>query len=156
MSQYLLRRIEEVPNIELIPHTEVTRMMGDDQLAAVEVRDRQTGETRIIQTSAVFSYIGAVSRTTWLSGEIETDERGFIKTGAAVVDSPHWTLDRHPYLLETSCPGVFAAGDVRLGSIKHIASAVGEGSMTVQFVHEYLKNTPDEQRRRHGITAPVA
>jgi thioredoxin reductase (NADPH) len=87
----------------------------------------------------VFSFIGAVPRTDWLPPEIERDSGGFIRTGAALAGSPHWTSRRHPFLLETSRPGVFAAGDVRSGSVKRVASAVGEGSMAVQCVHEFLK-----------------
>jgi len=140
MSRYLIRRIEETPNIELLTETEISRMLGSDHLDCIEIKNTKTGQTRIIETPAVFSFIGAVPRTDWLPKEIETDARGFIKTGAAVAHSPFWTARRQPFLLETSRPGVFAAGDVRLGSIKRIASAVGEGSMTVQLVHEYLKN----------------
>jgi thioredoxin reductase (NADPH) len=87
----------------------------------------------------VFSFIGAVPRTDWLPPEIERDGKGFVRTGADLAASPHWSPRRQPFLLETSRPGVFAAGDVRSGSVKRVASAVGEGSMAVQFVHEYLK-----------------
>ena len=87
----------------------------------------------------MFSFIGAVPRTDWLPPEIERDAKGFVRTGPALARSPHWTARRQPFLLETSRPGVFAAGDVRSGSVKRVASAVGEGAMAVQFVHEYLK-----------------
>ena len=87
----------------------------------------------------MFSFIGAVPRTDWLPPEVERDPRGFVRTGPALQSSPHWTARRQPFLLETSRPGVFAAGDVRSGSVKRVASAVGEGAMAVQFVHEYLK-----------------
>jgi thioredoxin reductase (NADPH) len=92
-----------------------------------------------VETPAVFSFIGAVPRTDWLPPEIERDAGGFIRTGATLAQSPHWTSRRPPFLLETSRPGVFAAGDVRSGSVKRVASAVGEGSMVVQFVHEVLE-----------------
>ena len=92
-----------------------------------------------METSAVFTFIGAVPRTEWLPAEIERDSKGFVLTGSAVAERPHRTTRRPPFLLETSRPGVFAAGDVRSGSIKRVASAVGEGAMVVQFVHEYLK-----------------
>ena len=90
-------------------------------------------------TAAVFSFIGAVPRTDWLPLEIERDARGFVRTGADAAQSPHWTARRSPFLLETSHPGVFAAGDVRSGSAKRVASAVGEGAMAVMLAHEYLK-----------------
>jgi thioredoxin reductase len=105
----------------------------------VEVVNNKSGEQRTIRTPAVFSFIGAVSRTDWLPPEIEKDPKGLIRTGPAVAQSPHWRERRQPYLLETSRRGVFAAGDVRSGSVKRVASAVGEGAMAVQLVHEYLK-----------------
>jgi thioredoxin reductase (NADPH) len=88
----------------------------------------------------LFSFIGAVPRTDWLPPEIDRDVKGFVQTGPTVAGSNRWTLGRPPFLLETSKPGVFAAGDVRSGSVKRVASAVGEGSMAVQFVHEYMKS----------------
>ncbi len=139
MSSYLARRIEATPNIELCCHTTIRRMTGDGQLGAVETFNNATGQGRTVETPAVFSFIGAVPRTDWLPREVETDPKGFVRTGAALAQSPHWTAGRQPFLLETSRPGVFAAGDVRAGSIKRVASAVGEGAMAVQFVHEYLK-----------------
>ena len=93
----------------------------------------------MLQTAALFSFIGATPRTDWLPPEIEKDGKDFVRTGIALVDSPHWTLKRQPFLLETSRPGVFAAGDVRSGSVKRVASAVGEGAMAIHFVHEALK-----------------
>jgi thioredoxin reductase (NADPH) len=108
-------------------------------LKAVEIKNHRTGEMRTVETPAVFTFIGAIPCTGWLPVEIETDSKGFVKTGRLVSVSPYWTAKREPFLLETSHPGIFAAGDVRLGSIKRVASAVGEGSMAVQFVHEYLK-----------------
>ncbi len=89
--------------------------------------------------AALFSFIGAVPRTEWLPPEIDRDAKDFVQTGPAVAQSPRWTVSRQPFLLETSRPGVFAAGDVRAGSVKRVSSAVGEGAMAVQFVHEYLK-----------------
>jgi thioredoxin reductase (NADPH) len=139
MSSYLARRIEQTVNIELLCNTTVRRMHGDGHLAAVEVVNHKTGEGRTVETPAVFSFIGAVPRTDWLPPEVERDAKGFVLTGPALAKSPHWTARRPPFLLETSRPGVFAAGDVRAGSVKRVASAVGEGSMAVQFVHEYLK-----------------
>lgn len=139
MSNYLAQRIEQTANIELKTNTEIAAMFGDTHLEAVEMKNNQTGEIRKISVAGVFSFIGAIPRTNWLPPEIETDAKGFIKTGANVADSTQWTLKRPPFFLETSRAGVFAAGDVRSDSVKRVASAVGEGSMAVQFVHEYLK-----------------
>ena len=105
----------------------------------VELVNNKTGEVRTSRRRPLFSFIGAVPRTDWLPPEIEKDAKGFVRTGPALAESPHWTARRQPFLLETSRPGVFAAGDVRSGSVKRVASAVGEGAMAVQFVHEYLK-----------------
>jgi thioredoxin reductase (NADPH) len=140
MSSYLARRIEETENIEVLSRTRVRRMIGDEWLGAIEVVNDQTREVRTIETRALFSFIGAVPRTDWLPPEIEKDEKGFIKTGDAVSRSPRWSHTRSPFLLETTRSGVFAAGDVRSGSVKRVASAVGEGAMAVQLVHAYLKN----------------
>lgn len=138
MSAYLAWRIEQTPNIEVLLNTEVRRMLGDIRLRMVELVNTKTGETRTLQTPAVFSFIGAVARTDWLPPEIEKDGKGFIRTGPAA-RSDRWTAGRDQYLLETSRPGVLAAGDVRSGSIKRVASAVGEGAMAIMFVHQYLK-----------------
>jgi thioredoxin reductase (NADPH) len=139
MSAYLARRIEQTPNVEVLYHTTVVRMHGDKHLVSVTVADRKTGQERTLMTPALFSFIGAVPRTDWLPQEIERDNEQFVRTGLAVAGSPHWSARRQPFLLETSRPGVFAAGDVRSGSVKRFTSAVGEGAMAVQFVHEHLK-----------------
>jgi thioredoxin reductase (NADPH) len=139
MSSYLAERIEQTANVELFRNTTVQRMFGDKCLRSVEVVSSQTGQARIIETPALFSFIGAVPRTDWLPAQIERDSKDFVRTGASLAEASQWTAQRAPYLLETSRPGVFAAGDVRSGSIKRVASAVGEGSTAVQFVHEYLK-----------------
>jgi thioredoxin reductase (NADPH) len=139
MSSYLAHRIVNTPNIEILRCTEVIRMHGNGHLSSVEILNKTTGEKRTLATAALFSFIGATPRTDWLPSEIEKDEKHFVRTGIELGDSRHWTLKRQPFLLETSRPGVFAAGDVRSGSVKRVASAVGEGSMAIQFVHEYLK-----------------
>ena len=139
MSSYLAHRIMNTPNIEILRCTEVIRMNGDGHLNSVEILNKTTGEKKTLTTAALFSFIGANPRTDWLPPEIEKDEKHFVRTGIELGDSRQWTLKRQPFLLETSRPGVFAAGDVRSGSVKRVASAVGEGSMAVQFVHEYLK-----------------
>jgi thioredoxin reductase len=128
-----------LPNIEVLYNTEVRAMSGDGQLRTVEAVNNKTEEVRTFTTPALFSFIGAVPRTDWLPPEIEKDAKGFVRTGADLAQSPHWTARRSPFLLETSRRGVFAAGDVRSGSVKRVASAVGEGAMAVQFVHEYFK-----------------
>ena len=139
MSRYLVRRIEKTPNIEILLDTEVQRVSGNGHVASIEILNNRTGETRTLAITALFSFIGAVPRTDWLPEEIERDSRQFICTGPALARSSRWTAVRNPFLLETSRPGVFASGDVRSGSVKRVASAVGEGAMAVQFVHEYLK-----------------
>ena len=139
MSDYLARRVEQTSNIEVLLNTETRRMDGTDSLDTVELLNTKSGERRTIKTPALFSFIGAVPRTDWLPDEIEKDEKGFIRTGQPVAGSTRWPGQRAPFLLETTRPGVFAAGDVRSGSVKRVASAVGEGSMAVQFVHEYLR-----------------
>jgi len=139
MSDYLVKRIEQIPNIEVLVTTTVRRMIGDGHLQAVELVNRKTGEVRTLQTPALFSFIGAVPRSDWLPAEIEKDDKDFVRTGMSAAMSAQWAARRHPFLLETSHSGVFAAGDVRSGSVKRVASAVGEGAMAVQFVHEYLK-----------------
>ena len=127
MSSYLVQRIEQTANIEVICNTEVRRMSGDGHLDAVEIVNNKTGESRTLKTPALFSFIGATPRTDWLPAEIEKDAKGFVRTGPSLAQSPHWNIPRDPFLLETSRRGVFAAGDVRSGSIKRVASAVGEG-----------------------------
>ena len=140
MSSYLARRLEETGNIEVLLNTEVKRMSGDLRLTTIEIVNSKTGQTQVLEAAALFSFIGAVPRTDWLpKKEIEIDSKGFVRTGPALAQSPTWGAKRPPFLLETSRPGVFAAGDVRSGSVKRVASAVGEGAMAVQFVHEYLK-----------------
>jgi thioredoxin reductase (NADPH) len=140
MSSYLSRRVEKKENIEILTYTQIRKMTGGKRLEAVELENTETHERRTVQTQAVFSMIGAKPCTSWLPPEIERDERGFIKTGHAVAGAPAWAgLDRMPGPLETSRPGIFAAGDVRSGSVKRCAAAVGEGGMAVEGVHEVLR-----------------
>jgi thioredoxin reductase (NADPH) len=139
MSSYLARRVQTCENIELLSHTEIRKMSGNKMLEAVELENTQTRERRVVETPAVFSMIGAKPCTDWLPPQIERDEKGFIKTGHAVAQAPAWKESkRPPGPLETSCPGIFAAGDVRSGSVKRCAAAVGEGGMAVAGVHEAL------------------
>jgi thioredoxin reductase (NADPH) len=139
MSSYLVRRVEQTQNIELLRNTEVKRMNGNGHITSIELANRRTGESSRLELAALFSFIGAVPRTDWLPPEIAVDSRGFVLTGPAVKELSKGPTTRDPFLLETSRPGVFAAGDVRSGSVKRVASAVGEGSMVIQFVHEYLR-----------------
>jgi thioredoxin reductase (NADPH) len=139
MSSYLARRVQARENIELLAHTEIRKMSGNKMLEAVELENTQTRERRVVETPAVFSMIGAKPCTDWLPPEIERDEKGFIKTGHAVAQAPAWKESkRPPGPLETSCPGIFAAGDVRSGSVKRCAAAVGEGGMAIAGVHDAL------------------
>ena len=140
MSSYLSRRVEAKENIEILPHTEIRKMMGGKVLEAIELENTKTHERSTVQTSAVFSMVGAKPCTSWLPPEIERDEKGFIKTGCTVANAPAWkALGRSPGPLETSQPGIFAAGDVRSGSVKRCAAAVGEGGMAVEGVHQVLR-----------------
>jgi thioredoxin reductase (NADPH) len=139
MSSYLSRRIESHPKIEILYRTEIRELRGGKLLEEVVLENTATGERRTIETPAVFSMIGAKPCTNWLPSEIERDGKGFVKTGADVADSPWWKgHSRLPSPLETSVPGIFAAGDVRSGSIKRCAAAVGEGGMAIAGVHRAL------------------
>ena len=140
MSQYLTKRIDEIYTIEVLLNSEVKEIHGDSRISSVLVRDNKEEENRTLQVDSIFSFIGAMPRTDWLDAILQKDSKGFILTGALVEKNDSWTLDRAPFLLETSVPGIFAAGDVRSNSVKRVASSVGEGSMSVQFIHEYLKD----------------
>jgi thioredoxin reductase (NADPH) len=144
MSTYLSRRVETCANIEILFHTEVRKMSGGKMLEEVELENTKTSERRVIRTPAIFSMIGANPCTEWLPPEIERDEKGFIKTGSDVADSPAWKENkRPPGPLETSLPNIFAAGDVRSGSVKRCAAAVGEGGMAIAGVQLALAAEAD-------------
>ncbi|MGA3188362.1 MAG: FAD-dependent oxidoreductase [Bryobacteraceae bacterium] len=136
MSRYLISRIEASKEITLMTWTEIEQLEGDSHLERIHWRNKQTGETGVYDVRHVFMMTGACPNTQWLDGCLALDEKQFIKTGAET--GTDWPLQRSPYLLETSLPGVFAVGDVRAGSMKRVAAAVGEGSMAVQFVHKVL------------------
>ena len=139
MSDYLARRVQGQPNIEILYRTEIRKMFGNQRLEQVELENTKTGERRAVKTPAVFSMIGARPCTEWLPPEIERDEKGFIKTGADIAEAPAWRANkRRPAPLETSLPEIFAAGDVRSGSVKRCAAAVGEGGMAVAGIHMSL------------------
>src|SRR5260370_19327526 len=142
MSRYLSRRIEQTGNIEILTNTEIASVSGGSHLEAVEIKNNRTGERRRINAPAVFTFIGAIPHTEWLPKEIETDERGFVKTGPTVTDSPAWFAHRPPFFLETSHPGSFAAGDVRSTSMKRVAPALGEGTMPLAFCQQYSPAAP--------------
>jgi thioredoxin reductase (NADPH) len=136
MSDYLSRRVEAQENIEILYNTEIRKMSGGKKLEQIELENTKTGERRVVRTPAVFSMVGARPCTEWLPAEIERDEKGFVKTGADVAEAPAWRENkRRPAPLETSLPGIFAAGDVRSGSVKRCAAAVGEGGMAVSGIH---------------------
>src|SRR5919108_5389380 len=143
MSRYLIRRIEESPNILLRTHTEIVGLEGGNHLESVRWQNNQTGQTEEHKIRHVFIMTGADPNTSWLDGCVTLDSKGFIKTGPDLsienLSASRWPLARQPYLLETSLPGVFAVGDVRGGSIKRVASAVGEGSIAISFVHQVLQ-----------------
>lgn len=139
MSSYLSSRVETKPNIEILRHTEIRKLSGTGRLESIEIENTRTGERRTVETTAVFSMIGARPCTSWLPPEILLDEKGFILTGAAIAHAPAWqATGRAPYPFETSRPGIFAAGDVRSGSVKRCGAAVGEGSMAIENVHQVL------------------
>ena len=148
MSDYLSRRVQAQKNIEILYRTEIRRMSGNQKLEEVELENTKTGEHQVVQTPAVFSMIGAMPCTEWLPAEIARDDKGFIKTGTAVADEPAWRASKHqPTPLETSLPGIFAAGDVRSGSVKRCAAAVGEGGMAVAGVHLRLTASNNNNRK---------
>ncbi len=139
MSRYLVDQIATRPNIAVVPRVELTAVHGDVSLDAIEVGSPGTSETTWLRTDGLFILIGADAETGWLPPEIAVDSNGYVLTGADVAAAGRWELERDPFLLETSVPGVFACGDVRLGPVKRVAAAVGEGSMAIAFVHQFLR-----------------
>ena len=140
MSRYLIDQLSARTNVDVLYRTEVVAAQGADSLDAIEVRNSDTGETKRLASGGLFLFIGADAETRWLPPEIALDERGYILTGPDVGNDRQWHLERDRYLLETSVPGIFACGDVRSGPVKRVASAVGEGSMAIAFVHQYLRD----------------
>jgi thioredoxin reductase (NADPH) len=142
MSSYLIDQINGTANIQVMGHTEIISVMGDKRLKELRLSNSQTGEITQVTAGALFIFIGAKPITDWLKLDILKDKKGFLETGNALTKYDNfkkiWKLDREPYLLETCLPGIFAAGDVRAGAMNRVASAVGEGSMAIKFVHEYL------------------
>ncbi len=140
MSHYLTEQLRAKSNIDVRLRAEVKSVHGDTHLTALDVVDLASQQVRRYDCGGLFVFIGADAETAWLPSEIARDARGFIRTGDDVVKAGRWSHDRDPYLLESSVPGIFACGDVRLSSVKRVASAVGEGSMAIAFVQEYLQN----------------
>jgi thioredoxin reductase (NADPH) len=142
MSQYLIDQIKETPNIQIWPHASVSEAHGETHLEEISFLCSDTGKVERVPANGMFIFIGALPRTDWLADVVERDERGFILTGPDLIREGQrpkgWALDRDPFLLETNVPGLFAVGDVRHGSVKRVASGVGEGSVAVQFIHQYL------------------
>jgi thioredoxin reductase (NADPH) len=144
MSHYLVERIETIPNIKVEPHTQVTEVHGENRLESLTIRHHDTRTDEHREAGALFIFIGAEPRTEWLEGTLCRDARGFLLTGANLLREgkrpPGWTLERDPALLETNVPCVFAVGDVRNGAVRRVANSVGEGSIVLYFVNQYLAN----------------
>jgi thioredoxin reductase (NADPH) len=140
MSRYLIDQLRTKSNISAELQTEVQAIHGDDHLKAVELVDRKTGAVHRRDCGGLFVFIGADAETAWLPDAIARDARGYLLTGEDVVKARRWSGNRDPYLLETSVPGIFACGDLRSSPVKRVASAVGEGSMAIAFVHQYLQH----------------
>jgi thioredoxin reductase (NADPH) len=143
MSHYLIQQIAALPNVHVRTGTEVVGASGSDHLERLRLADRATGSEEEVEASWLFVFIGAAPCTDWLGKEVRRDDNGFVLTGPDLLTDGQlpadWPLERQPYFLETSAPGVFAAGDVRGQSVKRVASAVGEGAMAVTLVHRYLE-----------------
>jgi thioredoxin reductase (NADPH) len=138
MSHYLIEQIQTKANIRIRTHSQVVEVDGGEHLESVTLLHKTTGERLTLPASSLFILIGADAETAWVPAAIDRDERGYILTGRAALETGHWPLDRDPFIVETTVPGIFAVGDVRAGSIKRVAAAVGEGSMAVALVHRYL------------------
>ena len=155
MSRYLIDQLAARSNISVLHRTEVVAAHGDTSLEAIDVHDGETGDTTRLDSGALFILIGADAETDWLPPEIALDRHGYVLTGSDVREAGRWELERDPYLLETSVPGIFASGDVRFGPVKRVAAAVGEGSMAIAFVHQYLReaDTPADAPVGSSATA---
>jgi thioredoxin reductase (NADPH) len=146
MSRYLVDQLATRPNIRAVFKTTVVAAHGEVSLEAIDVRNTVTGETSRLESGGLYIFIGADAQTTWLPSDIALDRHGYVVTGPDMRATGRWTLDRDPYLLETSVPGILACGDVRFGPVKRVAAAVGEGSMAIAFVHQYLRETAEVRK----------
>jgi thioredoxin reductase (NADPH) len=146
MSRYLIEPLRGKSNIMVQLRSEVRAVHGDTHLTAIDIRDGLTDEVRRHASGGLFVFIGADAETGWLPTEIARDARGYVLTGDDVIKAGGWSFGRDPYLLKSSVPGVFACGDVRLSPVKRVASAVGDGSMAIAFVHQYLRQDLPPQR----------
>ncbi len=156
MSRYLVDQIATRSNIRVLVRTELEAAHGETSLEAIDVRSNATGEVTRLESGGLFLFIGADAETGWLPPEIALDRRGYVLTGSDVRAAGRWSLERDPYLLETSAPGVLACGDVRYGPVKRVASAVGEGSMAIAFVHQYLREAEQSASGSEDGHTPVA
>ena len=147
MARYLFDQLAVRSNVRALCRTEVVAAHGDVSLEAIDIRNGATDETTRLESGGLFLFIGADAETAWLPPEIALDRHGYVLTGSDVRAAGRWELDRDPYLLETSVPGIFACGDVRFGPVKRVAAAVGEGSMAIAFVHQYLKDAETRPER---------
>jgi thioredoxin reductase (NADPH) len=143
MSQYLIDQIEGTENIEVRLQAEVVEAIGKERLEAIRIADRNTGQIETVPAVAMFLFIGATPHSDMVADVVERNQYGFILTGPEITQNGHrpasWTLKRDPYLLETSVPGIFAAGDIRQGAVRRVASAVGQGAVAISLIHQYLK-----------------
>ncbi|MGH3002946.1 MAG: FAD-dependent oxidoreductase [Gaiellaceae bacterium] len=155
MSRYLIEQLASRPRISVMFGAEIAAAHGENVLEAIDVRDSTTGETVRLESGGLFVFIGADADTEWLPPEIALDRRGYVLTGPDLRAPGRWELDRDPYLLETSVPGIFACGDVRFSPVKRVAAAVGEGSMAIAFVHQYLKDVEPVLGRPEAEPVPT-
>jgi thioredoxin reductase (NADPH) len=155
MSDYLVQQIRHTPNVDLRLKSEIVDAGGEHRIEQISVKNLATGEVEVVPVRLVFVLIGALPHTAWLDGVVQRDARGFVVTGADV-DPERWPLSRRPRRFETSMPGVFAAGDVRLGALQRVASAVGEGAVVVQQLHEYLDHQDERAPKSGGYRTGVA
>ena len=155
MSRYLIDQLAARRNIKTLFGTEVTAVHGDQSLEAIDVHNSTTGETTRLDSNGLYIFIGADAQTSWLPPDIALDARGYVLTGSDMRATGRWTLDRDPYLLETSVPGILACGDVRCGPVKRVAAAVGEGSMAIAFVHQYLRDARAAEAAIGATPAPA-
>ncbi|UCC88138.1 MAG: FAD-dependent oxidoreductase [Anaerolineales bacterium] len=143
MSQYLVDQIYGTPNIEVLTHTQVIEALGKERLEAITIENNETGQTQTLPAAAMFLFIGAAPHSDLVAGVVECNSAGFIITGPDLSENgrrpKRWKLKRDPYMLETSVPGIFAAGDIRQGAVRRVASAVGQGAIAISLVHQYLK-----------------